>query len=102
MANGPTKDDLQDTVDQVGDLVSDALDPALSREEVIEKLQAIDDLLNGDGGDDDDDLDDNGDDDPEEQTRQRTPGTGQNATAPRPRSATSQRNARSAVRTGSW
>jgi hypothetical protein len=38
MANGPTRDDLQDIVGQVGNLVSDALDPALSREEVIEKL----------------------------------------------------------------
>jgi len=64
MANGPTKDELQDTIDQVGDMIADALDPALSREEVIQKLQEIDDIVNnGDDDSDDDDSDDDDDDD---------------------------------------
>lgn len=60
-------DELQETIDQIGDLVSDALDPALSREEVIAKLQDIDDLLNDEDtsadDDEDDELSDDDDDD---------------------------------------
>jgi hypothetical protein len=61
MAKGPTRAELADTLDQVGDMITDALDPALTREEVVEKLQEIDDMLNGDDVDDADDSD-NGDD----------------------------------------
>jgi len=32
-------------VDQIGNIITDALDPALSREEVIDKLKEIDDLV---------------------------------------------------------
>jgi hypothetical protein len=64
--NGVTKGDLQDTLDQVGDMIVNALDPSLTREDVIQKLQEMDDLVNGDDDeidvDDDDDSDD--DDDP--------------------------------------
>jgi hypothetical protein len=72
MANGTTKADLQGTLDQVSDMIADALDPALSREEVIQKLQEIDSLVSDDddfgsdaaGSDDDDDDDeDDADDD---------------------------------------
>ena len=71
MPQGPTKDELQETIDDIGDIVTDALDPALTREEVVQKLQDIDDLLNGDdddsddveNGDDDDDDDDDDDSD---------------------------------------
>ena len=65
MAQGsPTKADLEETIDQVTDLVTDALDPALTREEVIEKLQEIDGILSGDDDDSGDDTDDNdGEDD---------------------------------------
>lgn len=65
MPKGPSKTELEDTLDQVGDMITDALDPALTREEVVEKLQEIDDMLNGDDEDDsnggdsaDDDADD--------------------------------------------
>lgn len=59
-----TKTDLQDTIDQVGDLIDEALDPALTGEDVIEKLQSIDALLSGESDDvDSDDTDDSEDDD---------------------------------------
>jgi hypothetical protein len=50
-------DDLQATLDQVGDIVDDALDPAMSREEVIEKLQEIDGILGEDEEDEEEDED---------------------------------------------
>ena len=63
MPQVPTKDELQETIDDIGDIVTDALDPALTREEVVQKLQEIDDMLNGDDDSDDDSDDDgNGDD----------------------------------------
>ena len=66
MASGPTKGELQDTLDQVGGIVTDALDPALTREEVIAKLQEIDALINDDE-DEDEDSDDDDDEDEEEE-----------------------------------
>jgi hypothetical protein len=63
MANGATKADLQDTIDQIGDIVVDALDPTLTREDVVAKLQEIDELINGEDDDSDDDDDDDNDDD---------------------------------------
>jgi len=46
--SSPSKADLQDLIDQASDIVNDALDPALTREAVVEKLQDLDSLLNGD------------------------------------------------------
>ncbi len=60
-SNTATKSDLQDQIDQISDMVADALDPVLSREEVVQRLQDIDEVINGD--DDDDDSDDDGSDD---------------------------------------
>src|SRR5262249_30767889 len=40
-----TIDEQRELIDQISSLVSDALYPVLSREEVIEKLQEISDLL---------------------------------------------------------
>jgi len=67
MANGqagPTKAELQDTLDEVCDLLDEALDPELSREDVIVKVKDAYNLASGtgedeDGGEeeDDDDLD---------------------------------------------
>jgi len=60
-----TKADLQDTLDSIGDIVADALDPASERADLVAALQEIDSLVSGDDDDaDDDDDDDNGDDDP--------------------------------------
>jgi hypothetical protein len=50
--------DLQATLDQVGDLIDDSLDPSLSREAVIEKVQEIDGILGEDEDEDEDEDDD--------------------------------------------
>ena len=63
-AQPETKSDLQDALDQIGDMAADALDPALTREDVIQKLKEIDDIVNGDGDEDEDD-DAVADDDPD-------------------------------------
>ena len=67
-ATSTTKRELEDTLDDVNGLLEDALDPALTREEVIQKLQAMDDLINGDDDeeDDDEDEDEDGDSDSDE------------------------------------
>jgi hypothetical protein len=59
-----TKTELQGTIDQINDLVADALDPINTREDIVDKLQQIDDLLNDDSDEDDsgEDLDDSDDD----------------------------------------
>jgi hypothetical protein len=58
-----TKADLQDTLDNIGDIVADALDPASERADLVAALQEIDSLVSGDDDEDDDaDDDDNGDD----------------------------------------
>jgi hypothetical protein len=61
----PSKAELQETIDAIAEMVGDALNPVLSREEVVEKLQAMDNYLNGDDADDadDDDTDDDDADD---------------------------------------
>ena len=58
MANGVSKADLQDALDQIGDVVADALDPASERADLVQALQQIDALVSGD---DDDNGDDEGD-----------------------------------------
>lgn len=63
----PTKADLQDLLDQVADAVSEALDPVLSREDVVSRLQDIDGMLDGFGTDDEDDSDDDTDEDNEDE-----------------------------------
>ena len=50
MANSRTQlqselDDAQDTIQQVSDLVDAALDPELSREELVSKVKEISDLV---------------------------------------------------------
>jgi hypothetical protein len=57
-----TKAALQGTLDQIGDIVADALDPASERADLVAALQEIDSLVSGDDDDDDDTDDDNGDD----------------------------------------
>jgi hypothetical protein len=64
MANTTTKKELQDTLDEVGSRISDMLDPALSREQLVEQLQELDEMLNGS---DDDDSEDEGEEEEEEE-----------------------------------
>jgi len=42
-----TKAELLQTVSQVEDLVDDALDPELSREELVSKVKEISDVISG-------------------------------------------------------
>ncbi|HXJ93081.1 MAG TPA: hypothetical protein VMT20_09390 [Terriglobia bacterium] len=42
-----TVNDLQDRVDSISDLVDEALDPELSREELVAKVKEISDVASG-------------------------------------------------------
>jgi hypothetical protein len=59
-----TKVELQDTIDEVCDLLDEALDPELSREDVIAKVKEAYNLASGEGeeGDDDEDGEEDEDD----------------------------------------
>jgi hypothetical protein len=63
MANGDTKADLQDAIDQATQILSDAYTPESSREDLAAAVGDALDALCGDGGDDDDDVDDDDDSD---------------------------------------
>ena len=43
----PAKAELEDTLEQVADLVDDALDPELTREELVSKVKEISGLVTG-------------------------------------------------------
>jgi hypothetical protein len=58
MAQGPSKADLEAALDQVVDTLDEALDPRLSREEVVEKLSDLRDQLAPEDDEDEDDDDD--------------------------------------------
>jgi hypothetical protein len=51
---GPTKAELQETLDQVGETIADMLDPSLTRKQLVDQLKDLDELVNGIGEDDDD------------------------------------------------
>ena len=53
-----SKRQLQDTLDQVGSKISELLNPALSREDIILSLQDLDDLVNGSDDEDDSEQED--------------------------------------------
>jgi len=59
MANGvsPTKAELTDILDEVADLLDDALDAELTREEVIAKVKEAYDLVAGETEDEDEEED---------------------------------------------
>ena len=63
MESTVTKSELQDQLDEIDDLIQDALDPSLTREQVISKVQDIDDILNGSDDDEEDEDDLEGEDD---------------------------------------
>jgi hypothetical protein len=63
---GPTKADLEAALDQVADTLDEALDPRLSREEVVEKLAELRDQIAPDDDDDEDDSDSDSDTDDED------------------------------------
>jgi hypothetical protein len=43
----PTKKELQQLIDEVGERVSDMLNPVLTREELVSQVQELDALVNG-------------------------------------------------------
>lgn len=55
---GPTKQELQDTVDEVSERITDMLNPALTRIKLISKLQELNELVNGSDEDDDEEEED--------------------------------------------
>ncbi|MEP6539597.1 MAG: hypothetical protein ABJF23_29950 [Bryobacteraceae bacterium] len=63
MPNTVTKKELQDTLDEVGVKVSEMLNPAFSREEIIVALQELDELVNGSDEDDEEEEEDDTEED---------------------------------------
>ena len=55
---GPTKADLTDTISEIADLAEEALDPELSREEVVAKVKELADLASGEGGEEEEESQD--------------------------------------------
>ena len=55
---GPTKAELSDVLDEISDLAEEALDPELTREELVAKVKELADVASGDvevdEGEDDD------------------------------------------------
>jgi hypothetical protein len=62
MASTISKAELQSTVNDAADKVSEMLDPELSREDLVRKAKELDSILNGDDDDDDEDEDEEDDD----------------------------------------
>lgn len=58
MANGVSKTDLQDQIDQAIDVLDDAYAPESSREDLAEAVGNALDILRGESDDDDSDSDD--------------------------------------------
>jgi hypothetical protein len=61
MADTMTKKELQALVEDIGERVSNMLDPVLTREEIVEQMKELDAVVNGS-----DDEEDEEDDDPDE------------------------------------
>jgi hypothetical protein len=59
---GPTKSDLTDTLSQIADLAEEALDPELTREELVSKVKELSDLATGESDEEDEDEDDSSSD----------------------------------------
>ena len=53
---GPTKADLANRIDDIEDLLEEALDPELTREELVSKVREIQTVASGEAEDDETDL----------------------------------------------
>jgi hypothetical protein len=60
---GPTKAELADRIDDIEDLLEEALDPELSREELVSKVKEIQNVASGEAEDDETELEDDEDSD---------------------------------------
>ena len=71
---GPTKAELADRIDDIEELLEEALDPELTREELVSKVKEIQTVASGEAeeeeaeleSDEDSDIDDDGCDDEDE------------------------------------
>jgi hypothetical protein len=54
--SGPTKAELADRIDDIEDLLEEALDPELTREELVSKVREIQTVASGEAEDDETDL----------------------------------------------
>jgi hypothetical protein len=65
VANGtsPTKTELNDTLDELADLLDEALDPTLTREQVVEKVQEAYELAAGEVDEEEEEEEDEDEDD---------------------------------------
>jgi hypothetical protein len=62
-SSGPSKADLQDQLDQLSDILSDAYDPESSREDLAAAVGDALDVLNGDEDEEDEESDDDEEED---------------------------------------
>jgi hypothetical protein len=53
---GPTKAELAERIDEVQDLLEEALDPELTREELVSKVKEIQSVASGEAEEDEADL----------------------------------------------
>ena len=65
-SNGPNKADLEDQLDTINDILSDAYDPESTREDLAAAIGEALDALNDEGDDGETDDTDSGDDDYED------------------------------------
>ena len=62
MATSATKKEMQNLIDQIGEKVADMLNPVFTREELVEQMQELDELVNGSEDDDEEALEDEDED----------------------------------------
>jgi hypothetical protein len=60
---GPTKAELTERIDDIEDLLEEALDPELSREELVSKVKEIQTVASGEAEEDETDLESDEDSD---------------------------------------
>ena len=60
--NGPSKKELENLLNDVGDKLQEMLDPALTREELVSLVQELDAQVNGEDEDDEDEDDEEDED----------------------------------------
>ena len=59
--SGPTKAELSDILDEIGELAEEALDPELTREELVAKVKELADVASGEEEEEDIEDEDGGD-----------------------------------------
>lgn len=70
MASTVTKKELEDTLDQAGEIITSMLDPALTRVDLVSYAQDLDALVNGTEYEEEDDDEDSGEEDDDDEEEQ--------------------------------